>query len=588
MKNTIKTILCICLAAMTAVSCENVLDKATISGRNTTNFPATEEELAQMVNSIYVTLTESVSEYPTSNYFVYANIASDDQLGGGGDSDIDIQAMDRLMYSDPDFFAGYWNKLYEGIRRANAAINSAETIDMSEQRRNELVGEARILRAYFYFTLAQMFEDVPIVETSNATEPYPSLLGVDELYRFILTDLCSAYNTMTYENNPGRVTKATAAGLLARVYMFYLGLYKNESLIPLAVYNPEEITLREVPGAPTTIKKADVVACLENVISDGRFQLVPDFRLLWPYTNSEIMKDYPYVQDLSGGGDAFEMNNPEIIFQICFSPRHGQSNTMFQYFGLRQGYFGADESFFPFNKGYGVAPVCTIIWEEWFDEDPRKVASICSIMDELEFGGDWGGCNDGLESTAYLQKKFQTCSSKDGEGLLKFREALSSNKYCGDGKTDLGLGNSPANLTVMRYSDILLMHSELTGDATHLNKVQKRAGIRETPYTFTDIQNERRYEFAFEGLRWGDLRRWSGINAAGTSYCAKALEKQRGSQILHRNEWTTMYHPSSYAQRYAETKGFLDYPESVIQESDGLLQHKEGWDAYSAQFTRWQ
>ena len=580
MKNTIKTILCICLAAMTAVSCENVLKKATISGRDASNFPATEEELVQMVNAIYVTLTESVSEYPTSNYFMYANIASDDQLGGGGDSDIDIQAMDRLMYSDPDFFAGYWNKLYEGIRRANAVINSAETIDMSEQRRNDLVGEARILRAYFYFTLAQMFEDVPIVETSNATEPYPSLLGVDELYSFILTDLCSAFNTMTYENNPGHVGKAAAAGLLARVYMFYEGFYKNISELKS---NLEPITLRD----GSTLTKQDVVESLNNVINSGKFQLVPDFRLLWPYANSEIMKDYPYVQDLSGRGDAFEMNNPEIIFQICFSPRHGQSNTMFQYFGLRQGYFGADESFFPFNKGYGVAPVCANTWDEWPDMDPRKVASICDILNELEFGG-WTEFDDGLEFTSYLQKKFQTCSSKDGDGLLKFREALSSDKYCGDGKTDLGLGNSPANLTVMRYSDIFLMYSELTGDATHLNEVQARAGSTKTPYTFTNIQNERRWEFAFEGLRWGDLRRWSGINAGGTSYCAKALEKQNGSRIVYRGRWTTIGHPSSYAQRYAETKGFLDYPESVIQESGGMLQHKEGWTDASAQFTRWQ
>ena len=78
----------------------------------------------------------------------------------------------------------------------------------------------------------------------------------------------------------------------------------------------------------------------------------------------------------------------------------------------------------------------------------------------------------------------------------------------------------------MRYADVLLMMTELTGEASYMNQVQRRAGVPETPYTLANVQNERRWEFVFEGLRFNDMRRWSGIDGGENCYAAKALQAQ--------------------------------------------------------------
>ena len=85
---------------------------------------------------------------------------------------------------------------------------------------------------------------------------------------------------------------------------------------------------------------------------------------------------------------------------------------------------------------------------------------------------------------------------------------------------------------LMRYADVLLMLTELTGEAQWMNMVQARAGVPQTPYSLKNVQNERRWEFALEGLRFNDLRRWSGINSGTSSMAAQALQAQKGKQIV--------------------------------------------------------
>jgi len=132
----------------------------------------------------------------------------------------------------------------------------------------------------------------------------------------------------------------------------------------------------------------------------------------------------------------------------------------------------------------------------------------------------------------------------------------------------------------MRLADVYLMHSELTGDATGMNKVRARVGLEATSYSWTNIQNERRWEFAGEGLRFNDLRRWSGKNGGNSCLAAVALEKQNGSRVNYTGRWTTIKHAtSSWAQRYAETDGFLPIPPAQINivADESVLKQNAGW-----------
>jgi hypothetical protein len=149
-------------------------------------------------------------------------------------------------------------------------------------------------------------------------------------------------------------------------------------------------------------------------------------------------------------------------------------------------------------------------------------------------------------------------------------------------------GDNFEDFYLMRYADVLLMLTELTGEAQYMNEVQRRAGVPETAYSLKAVQNERRWEFAFEGLRFNDMRRWSGCKQHGEdSYAAKALQKQEGKQIVclgdKANKRTLHHMTCSWAKRYAATKGFLAKPQTQITLMHGKLIQNEGWDAANAE-----
>ena len=145
---------------------------------------------------------------------------------------------------------------------------------------------------------------------------------------------------------------------------------------------------------------------------------------------------------------------------------------------------------------------------------------------------------------------------------------------------------------LMRYADVLLMLSELTGDVQYMNQVQARAGVPlTTSYSLKALQDERRWEFALEGLRFNDMRRWSGIDSGESSYAAKALQAQRGKQITcygkHNAKVSLEHMTCTWAKRYADTNGFLPKPQAQITLMNGKMKQNPGWDenASPAEYT---
>ena len=149
-------------------------------------------------------------------------------------------------------------------------------------------------------------------------------------------------------------------------------------------------------------------------------------------------------------------------------------------------------------------------------------------------------------------------------------------------------GDHYEDFYLMRYSDVLLMLTELTGDASYMNQVQARAGVPQTGYSLKAVQDERRWEFAFEGIRFNDMRRWSGAdNHSESSYAAKALQLQADKKVVvkgNTSDKVSMKHMTcSWAKRYADTKGFLAKPQSQITLMNGALKQNPGWDAANAE-----
>jgi len=567
-----KLIYLIAIALLVPVlsGCDDFLDTTSYTTKDTSSFPANEEDMNMMLNGVYVMLNVSHAQAINTWIFV-SEVASDDRLGGGGLNDRHGQSIANLMTEQPSGFNTFWANRYTGISRANQAVAALELLDDSPLK-NQKVGEAKFLRAFWFFELVQMFGDIPLPAQVPANvkdvEVPPAQAPQKDVFKAIATDLWSAYTTMPADKagvlRSGTVTKWAAGGLLARVFLFYTGFY-GESSLPM---NDGEIT------------SAQVIAALEDVINNSGHELLPDFRSLWPYTNKATKPDYPFAADapdwLEGSA------NREVMFSIKMNPSAsgwgdatttGYSNSIGLFFAPRNPRDQA--TIFPMGAGWGMGPVNSRLWDEWPASDPRRVASIYN--QELEVNGEyeWGADNQ-VDETGLWQKKIVTTSaySPTGEFWSTFWR---SEEYGSYPSNDIQLG-SGTDIILIRFADILLMHSELKKDAAGINRVRARVGLAPVVgYSEAALRAERRFELAFEGLRWGDIRRW-GI-------AADALQATYGIPIRNLKEPTTFQpHGPGLKARYEATKGFFNIPLTQIDLSGGTLKQNAGWGGTDANY----
>ena len=594
MKKNIIRIFTVASALLAFTACDKFLDTTSYTERNTSNFPASEEDALQLVTGIYATLNLDLRENPGTCYIMQANLCSDDQYGGGGIDDAEAQAWDHLMYNDMDAQADYWTSCYSGIGRANMAIANLDKVE-DESLRNQLLGEAHILRAWFYFELAQMFEEVPLVtnvpNSVAETSEYPHIGSYEEVYGLIAADLKKACDIMPSTpygqilSGTGHVSRWVAEGLLARVYLFYTGFYsdkENKSITTLPLMDLETF---EISGQ--TVSKEYVVEKLEDCIKNSGYSLVPDYRCLWSYSNAATKANYPFMADCEESWYR-DNENPEQMFYIACAQADDKYNRMVLYLGLRTFDSGDYEPVFPMNKGYGFATVNPDLWNTWDADDIRRKGSIWSVMDEAPNPDGYQiGAENQMEESLLWQKKTQAIACYINDKW--FFEFTSSSLYYGNDKKDFGRKKCTTDFTLMRFADVLLMHAELTdGKVIYngmdgMNAVRNRAKLPQIPYSVDALRIERRHEFAFEGIRWGDMRRY------GKTYCIAALESQLNQDIYNMGVKTKMKDQGAgYRARYEATYGFRPYPQTEISLSNGVLTQRPGWDASSALFTSWK
>ncbi len=586
------------------ISCDDVDDNelpAEVSGGASTMTLAELERMNVASYSILNTLGGGEGTGILNNPFYWWSIMSDDCYGSGGLSDYYPLSLHHFTWDHDNQYEYDFVILLSGITRVNVMIESIDeviwTADEMSQR-NQMLGEAFFLRGLYYMWFTQLFGDVPLYTSSLVTEDMQREVSADEyIYPQIISDFVSAKNLMKPEraNGSGHADKYCAESFLARAYMFWAGFYQKTP--ELAISAPD-ITLVEQEGCPGgSLTKADVVDALKDVVTNGGYQLLPDFRSLWQYSNSSLLFEaldgkqhaYKFIADMRLS-DCFDQpgngnGNLEEIFQIQFRRDNiytRYSNKISYYWGLRASVShdnGNRDLTYPFNQGLGMGVPSYNIWNDWMQysgtTDLRLRASIIELANKDEVAS-YTYDQDGCEETGYAVKKYADvnldANSADNQSWwLQY--------------PDFGMmrqGECFADFYLMRYSDVLLMLTELTGDAQYMNRVRIRAGLTPIPYSLQAVQDERRWEFAFEGLRFNDMRRWSGINTGTESYAARALQKQDGRPIIVRgnNNPVSMQHmTSSWAERYADTNGFLPKPKSQINLFGGGLKQNPGWDS---------
>lgn len=600
------------VAALAFTSCDSFLDSTNTTKANTSNFPAQASDLEKELSSLYYQMNALQSD-PLQTPFFVANIMSDDLNGGGGTGDVEAHAVAHLMANKTSLYDNMWSQIYIAIAEANSIINSVDA-NTQDKDMKQLLGEAYFMRGLFYLWGTQAWGDIPAYYTASCPTTCPQQSAEEVIYPHIFADFITASNLMSKKTQgDGHATKYTAESYLARAYMFYEGFYKGVK--ELASANPEAVTLPSQALCEATLTKEFVVKGIEDVINNGGYSLVNDFRRLWQYTNSYTAPDYTYVSDLAANTQYWAGNgNSEEIFQIQFgnmaswngSNTMGLTNMTSLYCALRcdgdaagSADINGKSNTFPFAQGWGQGTVNDNLWNDWSDKDPRKRASILNCESELSHFVYTTSCT---EETGYYNKKLIPVTTKataDNDmtaGPYTWWGVVRESYGATQNNGNCMQGDHFADIVLMRLADVYLMHAELTGNMTYFQKVRERAYNSQSEadkaknpcpavpaYSLSVIQDERRFELAGEGIRFNDLRRWSGKNGGTNCLAARMLERQNGSKVNYTGTWTKIKHGSSgWAARYAETDGFLPIPEAEIAKvnDETVLKQNPGW--YSA------
>ncbi len=523
MKTNIKKYLILALVAF-LFGCEDYLNITPPTLPGDKSFYSTPDELKAAILSCYNFLsTSTITANDQPNTLAIDHMA-DDMIG----SSIYTSFVNGTITSSDTNIKNYWANLFQGVTRCNLLLDrmsNAQAVTPPALYK-QIQSEARVMRAKLYFELASNWGSVPLLTTILPQTEYRYIEKTDRdtIFNFVIRELEQSANSLPLSytgSDYGRFTKGAALGLAARAAL-YAAFIRN-------------------PVQPDLMLMSKVIAFTDTVKSSNVYILNSDYRTLFMYGgehsketvisecyNTVATKTHkiPYnflpnmasgiskfspVQDLI---DAYEctdglpidkssLYDPKIPFKNR-DPRLAKTIMLPR---VNAGATGKLDS-------TTLYPGTTWTVNGYVREFKNTISS---IYDKNFSEGGKNVTNPEISGTSY--------KSITGYAILK---------YC-DPQDQAVLQASQMDVMLMRYAEILLMNAEariernqgddLVKAAEYMNIVKARAyGVTPTIFatnaarvlpTLTQsemrkrLRMERRMEFAFEGLRYNDLRRWN-------------------------------------------------------------------------------
>lgn len=454
---------------VTAFSCEMNLDIPNPNQPTIEVFWQNAQDAEQGVNAIYSSFARpGLSRWMPMLYIT----RSDEGFSGSPWSDL-ANAMGGFIQPDYNFgpVIDVWVDCYVGIFRANQVIANVPGIDMDSELKNRLLGEAHFLRAYFYYNLALLWGNVPLMLDPSEPTDLPPTSMQDVVWAQVEEDLAFAAANLPNSfsgSNLGRVTKGAANALLAKTLMQQRKY--SEALQPLE--------------------------WLVNGDGAGVYGLVDNYRdnfLITTENNRESVFEWQ-----------FAINPTETTDNDVATPNHNYGTSISQFLA-------------PPGIGWADAEARTWLIPEFLKEstedgerDPRLEASfLYSHTDQR-----------GPEFTmVYGQTFAQRYGTENNRAFFR--------KYLNDHWRNEEGYRSPNNYRKIRYADVLLMYAEVlnelgrTAEAyPYVDRVRQRVGLPALSQVspglsanqFLDqLKHERLLELSGEGHRWADLARWGDL-----------------------------------------------------------------------------
>lgn len=516
----IKYILACAVAALSAISCNSLLDIPQHGVLNYDDYYQTDEEAETGVNAIYLQMRGL--DY---NCLMGKNMLTDDFWAGGGvrNDNAELEQLNEFTFGiDQSFLQGMFTGYYQLIYKCNVVLGHVGT---DSDIKNRCRAEAKVFRAWAYFELISMWGNPPLVDHELTPSEYSRPNGTtEELWGLVEKDLNEAIESGLLpekanadDQSVWRVTKQFAQAVLGKAYLWQ-GKYPEAAEV------------------------------LDEVINSGLYKLYTG-----PYEDIIAFDNKMNCESLFESVRVDDSNNPYDNFSFSKIMIHWRTDKM---------NVSADMA----TTGWGFL-------------NPRK-----SLYEDFvaEEGEDGYRLNNTLKTYPQIVELGNSVNVgkyiiNEGYFMWKWRVQKAEIPTYGMGGAGMATIDNPR---WMRYAEVLLLASEANlmagnqGKADeYLNQVRERAQLApKSGITLEDIQIEKRLELCGEGTRFQDMIRW-GI--------AEERMKDQGKNypMLDSNGSVSYVEtgadPSSYG--FKSKHNLLPYPGVEIRLNSNITQNP-GWE----------
>ena len=521
-------------------ACKKYLDENNPGGRVAETYFNTAQGFEDLVKSNYSNLRPIISGNQVNNYGAFYWLGTDIFTTGGTTDVNPMNLYSGNLNSSIGDVDAFWKTLYAAIGVSNTTLYwSTQVTGMNATTLNYRIGEARALRAFYYFLLTETWGDVPLVLTP-ATEPgfgYARAAEKD-VYTQIIQDLTDAAGVLPATTTDfGRVTKGMAQHLLAKVYL--------------------QRAYKSYGGGNTDYQQA--VTLSEAVITSTNYSLKPVFADLFDpsITNFQV--------------------NPEVIFSVQFSSvattNTWQDYNKTTYSGnylhnnfimdmavypaiSRSAFYNKAELFFVptpyfftlFDKTRDARYLATC----WNAIKAQVASGVFAVGDTVIYFPDvaWTATQKAaVKYYVYNPDEYRNATSFAQRSFPSFKKFRETGLAFGDGLGTRDTYVFRLGETYLIAAEAYLKLGNMTKALQYYNAIRSRAAkpginpatsvayateMQAATITIDDILNERARELSGEELRWFELKRTGKLISQTLLYNeeAKAAGKLDAHNLL--------------------------------------------------------
>lgn len=244
----------------TMTSCSDFLDASNKSNVTAKQSFATKEGLNNLVNDAYQHLQ---NVYAAPLFTSCFSAGTDMYADARNKMNEALNTYETLTPENTDI-KNLYTYLYSGIRAANSVSYYAQTAQVDDKTKSQLIGEARVLAAYEYYLLVNNFGGVPIMKDflTTADTGYPKS-SPEDVYAYIISELedvisKNVLQASTATKGGGRISQETAKAILAKTYLSAAwDLNKQDYFSKAAALADEVIAGRKLTTPFAKLWKAD-------------------------------------------------------------------------------------------------------------------------------------------------------------------------------------------------------------------------------------------------------------------------------------------------------------------------------------------